>query len=479
MRRRLPWLVGLLLLAGATGCSERAPRQAGARPAPTPTARSSPSPGWSAPAGCPAGYAAPDPYRPAVGLTFDLAADRRTVAGTERVRFTPDLPVTELVFRLWPNGAAAPAGTSLTVTKVVTTGGGHTMVAESLGGRPGTQGTLISVPLPRTAPPGTEITADLAFRLVLPAPHFERWGSSGSTAWWGSGHPLLAWEHGRGWQRQPAVRFPSEAAVSEAAQTDITVTAATGDTVLVTGIADPPSPLAGGRTRWHATSASARDVSVAVGHFTTRTASVAGVAVTVGVASEVRASPDELLRQTRRSIEALVRRYGPFPFPSLVVSALPALSSGGIEFPGAIQVGPIRWRVVLPHEAAHEYFYGMLGNNQARDPWLDEAFATYSESLVNADQSDYLPALGLPGTVGGSTGSWGDNEVGYYMTVYNKGAAALLTARAAAGPAAFDAALRCYLRANAWTVTTPDDVARALAGLPPAIVVLRRAGALP
>ncbi len=476
MVRRHRWLGALLLLAGVAACY---PQQPVARPTSGLSPVPSPSPAGSAlPAACPAGYLPPDPHRPSVRLSFDLSADRRVVAGRERIGFTPDLPVTELVFRLWPNGVSAPPGTSLTVTKVVVAGAARTLSAESLGGKRETQGTLISVPLGRRAPAGQTITADLTFRLVLPRPHFERWGSSGGTAWWGSGHPLLAWERGRGWQRQPAVRFPSEAAVSEAADTDVTVTTPGGDTVLMTGGAAAPQAVPGGRLRWHGTSGAARDVSVTVGRFTVRRATIAGVAVSVGIAAGVRGDAGRLLNRARRSIEALVRMYGPFPYPSLMISALPSLSSGGIEFPGAIQVGPLRWEVVVPHEAAHEYFYGMVGDNQARDPWLDEAFATYSEALVDHDLATYLPALLLPGAVGATMQSWGANEKGYYATIYNKGGAALLTARTAAGQGAFDAALRCYLRANAWTVATPDDVARALARLPAALAILRQAHAL-
>lgn len=66
----------------------------------------------------------------------------------------------------------------------------------------------------------------------------------------------------------------------------------------------------------------------------------------------------------------------------------------------------------------------------------------------------------------------------YVATVYGKGAAMLLTARQAAGPAAFDAAVRCYADDRAWATATPEDVAEALADLPAAVDVLVAAGAL-
>ena len=64
----------------------------------------------------------------------------------------------------------------------------------------------------------------------------------------------------------------------------------------------------------------------------------------------------------------------------------------------------------------------------------------------------------MPGEVGGSMADFPDDGT-YFDVVYGKGGAALLAARAAAGPEAFDAAIRCYVDANAWSIATPDDVA--------------------
>jgi aminopeptidase N len=124
------------------------------------------------------------------------------------------------------------------------------------------------------------------------------------------------------------------------------------------------------------------------------------------------------------------------------------------------------------------WFYGMVGDSQFRDPWLDEAFATYAESVafpVSADAADRV--LDTPGEVGAAMDEF-DSAAGYFRRVYGKGGAALLAAREAAGAEAFDAALRCYADANAWTIATPDDVATALADLPAALGVLTDAGAL-
>ena len=135
-------------------------------------------------------------------------------------------------------------------------------------------------------------------------------------------------------------------------------------------------------------------------------------------------------------------------------------------------------RLVLVHEVAHQWFYGMVGNSQFRDPWLDEAFATWAEAVVDEQSAfGYEAALGLPGEVGGSMADFPDDGT-YFDVVYGKGGAALLAARAAAGPEAFDAAIRCYVDATAWSVATPQDVYAALADLPAALPPLIDAQAL-
>ena len=39
------------------------------------------------------------------------------------------------------------------------------------------------------------------------------------------------------------------------------------------------------------------------------------------------------------------------------------------------------FELLTVHETAHQWFYGLIHNDQANEPWLDEIFATYSEVL--------------------------------------------------------------------------------------------------
>jgi Peptidase family M1 domain len=466
LRRRAAAVAAVGLIAACTG---NAGNDGSFQGSPTAAA-----PSTSAGSACPASYAQPDPRRPEIRLAFDLADDLATVRGTEDVTFTPDLPVRELVFRLTANTApTVKQGNRIQVTAASSEPSGGAYRFQTAGAAAGTQGGLLILPLGREVPAGQRVTAHVGFTLTLGKQAFDRFGRSADYAWWGSGQPLLAWERGVGWHTEPLLQYTAESATSEAARTDLTVTAPGKYTVLSTGTQDAPADAGGGRKRWHAVADRARDVSVAVGPFRTAKATVAGTTVQVGTAPGK--APQALLTEAERGVRELSARFGPPPFSSINLARLP-ISGGGIEYPGAILLLDDS-RVVTVHELAHQWFYAMVGNSQARDPWLDEAFATFAEEEV--DGTAGTEPLRLPGKVGASTTSYGGNERAYYATTYGKGAAALVAARNAGPATDFDAALRCYVNANAWRIAKPTDLAKALAAVPDSVKVLQDAGALP
>jgi len=198
--------------------------------------------------------------------------------------------------------------------------------------------------------------------------------------------------------------------------------------------------------------------------------------VTTSVLSGADVPARELTGWTLAAIDQLEERFGPFPYATLTVPLLP-VEGGGIEHPSSILLAGAD-RLVLLHEVAHMWFHGMVGDSQFRDPWLDEAFASCAESVASPVSGDAAArALRTPGEVGAAMNGF-DSTSDYFRRVYGKGGAALLAAREAAGAEAFDAALRRYADANAWTIATPDDVVTALADLPAALDVLTEAVAL-
>ncbi|MFQ1001810.1 M1 family aminopeptidase [Modestobacter sp. SSW1-42] len=461
MRRRLTPLALAVLLLGATGCTGQ-----GAAPG-SPAAASSP-------AGCATGRASPDPDRPVVDLAFSLADDRRTVTGTETVVFTPDLPTAELVFRLVPNGPdATTRGNRLTVDAVR---GADVAGSGYEGAGAGDPGGRYVLALTRTLAAGESTEVALDFTLRLGGGGFERLGTAPDVSWWGSGAPLLAWEPGVGWARNPFTALTGETTSSPVSDTTVSVEAPAELTVLMTGDQGEPTRARDGRRTWTSHEPVARDVSVAAGVFTTADTDVDGVRVTAGVLPGAGRDPARLARVTAAAVETLSGRFGPFPYATLTVPWLPDLG-GGIEYPSSVLLASADEQVLV-HEVAHMWFYGMVGDDQFRDPWLDESFASYAESVTREPPAAQVAgALAAEGDVGGSMADFPDDR-SYVRAVYGKGAAMLLTARERVGAAAFDAALRCYVDAAAWTTATPADVADALAGLPAALTVLEEAGAL-
>jgi hypothetical protein len=472
---------GCTAVTAGHGVARTAPAGS-ASPSPSGSAASSPSvtpgPSGTGTADCPASYAQPDPHRPKVDLDFTVAPDLTVVHGTEHISFTPDLPITELIFRLTANTAPTVGlGNQVVVDSARADHGAGPATYTVSGAASGTQGGLLHIPFGRRLAAGTTVTADLAFTVTLGERSFDRFGRTGDGAeryaWFGSAQPLLAWERGFGWHAEDLIQFTAESATSEAMDTTLRVTAPAADTVLMSG--DPAAPLLAGSTRtWQATIATARDVSVAVGPFSVADTTVGGVRLRVGAYSS--RQRDQLVPEFRRAITELAARFGPYPFPSLTVARVPA-EGGGIEYPSSILMLDGS-RLVAVHETAHQWFYAMVGDSQALHPWLDEAFATYAEELVNGDP-EAPGTLQAPGAVDRSTESYGGRVNDYYFVTYSKGAAALAEARAKGGAARWDAAVRCYVAKNAWRIANPKDFAAAIAGLPASVAVLRQAGALP
>jgi len=474
----------LLLLASCTSVTSgspdtgrtRSPSSAGSAPgSPAPTGTTS-SP---APAGCPSSYAAPDPKRPKVALRFTFSADLTSVQGTELVSFTPDKPITELIFRLTANTpTTVAAGNKIVVESATADHGGARATFTPSGAAPSTQGGILHIPFAHQIAAGTTVTAKIAFTITIGAESFDRFGRAGDAgqrySWIGSGQPLLAWERGFGWHDEELIKFTAESATSEAMDTDLTVTAPAQNTVIMSGDPTDPAPAASGSRTWKSHISAARDVSVAVGPFSVSDTVVQGVRLRVGAYTDK--LRDDLVPEFQRAIIELAKRLGPFPYPSLSVARLPA-QGGGIEYPSSILMLDGS-RLVAVHESVHQWFYAMVGNSQALHPWLDEAFAVYAQHLVDGE-TERPGTLQTPGAVGRSTESYGEQADSYYFVTYDKGAAALEAARAAAGATRWDAAVRCYANKNAWRIANPADFAAAISQFPKAIAILTEAGALP
>ena len=427
-----------------------------------------------------------------VDLAFDVADDLQTVRGAESVTFTPDLAVCTLVFRAWPNKPdTARTGNALVVDGARVDGAEVVPTVTSAGAPADLPGTLVELPLSPCVDAGTAVTADLTFTLTLGRRTDERVGFAPGEqmAWFATAFPLLAWERGRGWATDPAVAVVGEMATSETFELrSLEVTAPSGYDVLGTGTVDGVTEDPESDTTVHSFTAPAvRDVAVTVGRLDMIEREVDGVRVHYGSQEGGSRVPlREWADRTEESMRRLTDLLGPFPYEDLWVSVLPGVTEG-VEFTGAIHFGDASEVPggLVSHEVAHMWFYGLVGNNQGRDPWLDEAFASYAQRIADGTEhprEDARIADGVSGRIGRPMTYWAGYErasAAYGAGVYTAGGSALLEARRLGGESAFDAAVREYLRVRAHTVAVPADVRAAFADLPESVEVLVSAGAFP
>lgn len=429
----------------------------------------------AATASCPAIPArrGPDADRPRYRLAITVDLARGVVEGDLDVEITPDRPVGELVFRLWPNGPRpASGGTRLAVGKVrVDNAPGVTGV------RPDPTTLVVPLSPPRTA--GSTIRAFTTWQLTLPTrPTLDRIARTGDTLRLGSFFPILPWEPGVGWAREPSTRGFAEASTVPTADFAYTVTVPAGVDVMASGEGSAAQALPDRRLRRSWTAIAVRDIAVSVGHFRQVSGMAGPVRVVVGVDRQVAVDPAPILDLAVRSMRDFSGRYGAYPWPSYTVSITPNLR-GGIEYPGHVMQGPATANRTTPHEVAHMWFYGLVGDDQGRDPWLDEGLATWAEARflgnVQSFRTRAIPA-GAAGHLGEPMTYWEQRLTTYYRGVYAQGAKAL----ANLGPGEqVDCALRHYVAVNAHRIARPADLLRALGTVfPDAEATLRRFGAI-
>lgn len=429
-----------------------------------------------------------DKSKPTVTLCFAFSSDRTEATGREQVTFTPDLKVCELVFRLWPNKPGSK-GAKLSITKASVAQKDIKPTFKAAGAAAGTAGTLASLRLPACVPAGTEVTTSLEFTLDLARGTPERVGydQKVDVAWAGSAYPLLAWVPGKGWATEPAVTLYGETATSTAYNlTELLVVTNTGDTVMGEGTEGKVEPGPNG-TETHAFSApSVRDVAVTVGSFARVNTEVDGVKVHLAIPSAgAKATSQQWSSAIAQGIRALTAELGTFPYAEIWLSVVPDVG-GGIEFPSSVLYVDTPPEDLLPlvtHELAHQWFYALVGNDQATSPWLDEGYASYATAVALGDEKHYT-SYAVPARVKNKVGesmSWysalGNPDL-YTAGVYSQGAKMLLEARAAAGDTKFTALTKAYIRADANKIATPAAVKRAYASSSAAIKVMQRYGAI-
>jgi len=104
-----------------------------------------------------------------------------------------------------------------------------------------------------------------------------------------------------------------------------------------------------------------------------------------------------ILDRTIWAFSKMEKWVGPYPYRQFTVAELSTIGpvGQGMEYPLLINIVPgAGLNTVVDHEIAHQWFYGILGFNEAKEPWLDEGLTSYYE-LRLAREDEPVNVLGI------------------------------------------------------------------------------------
>lgn len=197
------------------------------------------------------------------------------------------------------------------------------------------------------------------------------------------------------------------------------------------------------------------------------------------------------VKWTTDAIELFNDLIGVYPYESFsVVEAAVGGGAAGIEFPQIVFIAsdyysePLQGEMIprgqeftVVHEVLHQWWYGVVGNNQYRHAFLDESLTNYLttvyfEKIYDEETSQQqtllnilLPYLfwlyalnnGQDQIVDTATDAF-PSETDYGTIIYNKGPLGFQAIREAMGDDAFFDALKQYFADNALGIAQPNDL---------------------
>jgi len=338
------------------------------------------------------------------------------------------------------------------------------------------EGMTLRVPLSQGLAPGQVTTLFLEFFLDLPYIDPAASFTTGSLGWSeravdvGHWYPALApYRPEEGWYTFPY--YPvGDPYVMDEADYEVWIWAPDGVTVAGSGSEEHQGNI------WRYSIPQARSFAFAASdEYVSHSVEAGGTTVTSYCFPEHVGAGAEMARFAAEALETYGEQFA-VAYPYADFRLAETEFAGGMEFSGLSFLGSLWYETypggvrsqlvsLLAHEVSHQWWYGLVGNDQVMEPWLDEALATFSGLLFYKLNypDDHLWAWEFEvfnrqpsGSINGSIYDYGD-QASYMNAAYRQGALFLADLRNTMGDQQFYAFLQDYCQSQSHKLSTADD----------------------
>lgn len=406
-------------------------------------------------------------YELDVSVTLDPSRVKASIDGMARITYThsSDIPLNELVLMLWPNDPQYSA--DMTAGPVEIDGRLVEFTTEL-------DGLVLRASLLQELQSGESLEVSLPFHLEIQGSirdQRKRFGITNGVLMAPTFYPLIPRFVDGKWQAEKAPEG-GDTTSSDMAYYQVSITAPEAFEIIASGVAIERKLHRDNEQTVTYVTGPMRDFAFAVGSFEKISRNVNDVLLNVWILSDHNTSGERILNAAAMQMEFLHDLVGPYPYAEIDILDTPC-AFGGIEYPSLIYICSVGRSYVIDttvHEVAHQWFYGLIGNDQVHEPWLDEAAASYwqvlyhenatSEDRATSQLNQYRSWISGPETrdapIGLGIGDYGSSG-DYYTIVYYKGALFYDALRSRLGDEVFFEFLKTYYQRYRYEFVSSQD----------------------
>jgi len=410
-------------------------------------------------------------------IEFKIEDDLYHLTGTEEVRYTnaETVPLNEVRFRLFPNIL-----------------GGEMMISNlKVSGEPVTpkyelEDSLMAVPFSSPLEPGQSLIIQMEFTVTVPQTLESNYGVlayADDVLALAHAYPMIAVYDDEGWNAEIP---PQSGDVTYAdASFYIVRVSAPKEEMLVTSGREVSRDEAGQAQTLTVASGPARDFYlVASPKYAAVSQTFGEVTIHSYAAKGFEDGAHMALEVASKAIEDFSAHYAPYPYTEFDIVSTPTLALG-IEYPGMIAItsriydvnndyrgvpASIYMESTVAHEAGHQWFYNLVGDDQLDDPWLDESLTQFATLQYFSDEHGPSGEEGFRKSLEGRWENVGkaDIPIGlpvaaysgqeYGAIVYGRGPLFFVALRDKMGKEVFDQFIKDYTETLSWDISTPETL---------------------